>query len=142
MKVKVEVAHLCPALCDPMDWLHSPWNSPGQNTEVGNLSFFQGIFPTQGSNVPVAALNVLQIRTHNKPMHKEVFFSHCIGHKTKAQGITSVRSRASRQTQGSWCPEHTETTNSATLFLNFHFNLTDFVIWVSYVLYICMYAFL
>ena len=29
---------------------HSPWNSPGQNTGVGNLSLLQGIFPTQGSN--------------------------------------------------------------------------------------------
>ena len=28
----------------------SPWNSPGQNTGVGNLSLLQGIFPTQGSN--------------------------------------------------------------------------------------------
>ena len=26
------------------------WNSPGQNTGVGSLSFLQGIFPTQGSN--------------------------------------------------------------------------------------------
>ena len=30
--------------------LYGPWNSPGQNTSVGNLSFLQGIFPTQGSN--------------------------------------------------------------------------------------------
>ena len=30
--------------------LHSPWNSPGQNTGVGNLSLLQGIFPTQESN--------------------------------------------------------------------------------------------
>ena len=30
--------------------LYSPWNSPGQNTGVGNLSLFQGTFPTQGSN--------------------------------------------------------------------------------------------
>ena len=30
--------------------LHSPWNSPGQNTGVGSLSLLQGIFPTQGSN--------------------------------------------------------------------------------------------
>ena len=29
---------------------YSPWNSPGQNTEVGSFSLFQGIFPTQGSN--------------------------------------------------------------------------------------------
>ena len=30
--------------------LHSPRNSPGQNTAVGSLSLLQGIFPTQGSN--------------------------------------------------------------------------------------------
>ena len=30
--------------------LYSPWNSPGQNTGMGSLSLFQGIFPTQGSN--------------------------------------------------------------------------------------------
>ena len=30
--------------------LHSPWNSSGQNTWVGNLSLLQGIFLTQGSN--------------------------------------------------------------------------------------------
>ena len=30
--------------------LYSPWNSPGQNTEVGSLSLLQGMFPTQGSN--------------------------------------------------------------------------------------------
>ena len=29
--------------------IYSPWNSAGQNTAVGSLSFFQGIFPTQGS---------------------------------------------------------------------------------------------
>ena len=30
--------------------LHSPWNSPGQNTGVGSHSLLQGLFPTQGSN--------------------------------------------------------------------------------------------
>ena len=30
--------------------LYGPWNSQGQNTGVGSLSFLQGIFPTQGSN--------------------------------------------------------------------------------------------
>ena len=30
--------------------LYSPWNSPGQNTGVGSLSFLQGIFPTQWLN--------------------------------------------------------------------------------------------
>ena len=28
---------------------YSPWNSPGQNTGVGNLSLLQWIFPTQES---------------------------------------------------------------------------------------------
>ena len=31
--------------------LHSPWNSPGQNTGVDSLSLLQGIFPTQGLNL-------------------------------------------------------------------------------------------
>ena len=30
--------------------LHSPWNSPGQNTGVGSRSLLQGILPTRGSN--------------------------------------------------------------------------------------------
>ena len=31
--------------------LHSPWNSPGQNTRVGSLSILQlAIFPTEGWN--------------------------------------------------------------------------------------------
>ena len=30
--------------------LNSPWNSLGQNTGMGGLSLFQGIFPTQGLN--------------------------------------------------------------------------------------------
>ena len=34
----------------PPHGLHSPWNSPGQNTGVGNLSLLQSIFPTQGLN--------------------------------------------------------------------------------------------
>ena len=35
-----------------LNWteLNSPQNSPGQNIEVGSLSIFQGIFPTQGLN--------------------------------------------------------------------------------------------
>ena len=46
----------CLALGCEVEWkalsrgLHSPWNSAGQNTAVGSLSFLQGIFPTQGWN--------------------------------------------------------------------------------------------
>ena len=31
-------------------YIYNSWNSPGQNTGVGNCSLLQGIFPTQGSN--------------------------------------------------------------------------------------------
>ena len=48
-KVKEKVTQSCPVLCDLMNY-YSPWNSPGQNTRVGSLSFLQGIFPIQGSN--------------------------------------------------------------------------------------------
>ena len=30
--------------------LHSPWNSPDQNTGVGSLSLLQGVFPIQELN--------------------------------------------------------------------------------------------
>ena len=40
MKIlKVKVAQTCPTLCDSMDWLYSPWNSPGQNTGVCRVAF-------------------------------------------------------------------------------------------------------
>ena len=38
--------------------LYSPWNSPGQNTGMGSLSFLQGIFLTQGLNPGLPALQV------------------------------------------------------------------------------------
>ena len=38
MKVKVKFAQSCLTLCDPMNYMYSPWNSPGQNTGVGSLS--------------------------------------------------------------------------------------------------------
>ena len=47
MKVKMKVTQLCLTLSDSMD---STWSSPGQDTGVGSLSLFQGIFPTQGSH--------------------------------------------------------------------------------------------
>ena len=49
-EVNVTVAQLCPTPCDPMDYIYSPWNSPGQNTGVGSQSRLQGTSPTQGSN--------------------------------------------------------------------------------------------
>ena len=45
--VKVKVTQSCPALCDPMICLYSPWKTLGQNNGVHSLSLFQGIIPTQ-----------------------------------------------------------------------------------------------
>ena len=45
-----KIAQSCPAPCDPMDYIYSPWNSLGHNTGGGSLSLLQGIFPTQGLN--------------------------------------------------------------------------------------------
>ena len=50
----MKVAQSRPTLCDPMDY--TVWNSPGQNTGVGRLALFQGIFPIQGSNSSPALL--------------------------------------------------------------------------------------
>ena len=49
----------CRNSCNYYVWSHRlqpamllcPWDFPGQNTEVGNHSFLQGIFLTQGSNL-------------------------------------------------------------------------------------------
>ena len=54
----------CSVLLDSL-WppgLYSPWNSLGQNTGVGSLSFLQGIFQTQGSNP-----GLLHYRHYSKP---------------------------------------------------------------------------
>ena len=50
--------------------LHSPWDSPGQNTVVGSLSLLQGIFPTQGLN-PLQA-DSLPAEPPRKPKNTEV----------------------------------------------------------------------
>ena len=52
---EVKVIQSCPTLCDPHG-LYSPWNSPGQNTRVGNLSLLQGNLPDPGIKLGSLAL--------------------------------------------------------------------------------------
>ena len=47
-KAKMKVTQSCQTL--QPHGLYSPWNSPGQSTEVGSLSLLQGIIPSQGLN--------------------------------------------------------------------------------------------
>ena len=70
----VKVAQSCPPLCDPMDYIYSPWDSPGQNSGVGSLSLLQGIFPTQGieSRSPTLQADFLPSETPGKPKNTGV----------------------------------------------------------------------
>ena len=47
-----------------------PWNFSGQNTEVGNLSLLQGVFPTQGSNPGLPHCRLIE--PQGKPKNTEV----------------------------------------------------------------------
>ena len=52
VKWDINICEHCSVVSDSLrpHGLHSPWNSPGQDTGVGSLSLLQGIFPTQWSN--------------------------------------------------------------------------------------------
>ena len=61
-KREVKGAQSCPPLNDPWTiqsmeffFFFFSWNSPGQNTEVGSLSFLHGVFQTQGLNLALQA---------------------------------------------------------------------------------------
>ena len=60
------VTQLCPTLCDPMDYIYSPWNCPGQNTGVGIHSLLPGIFPTQGSKPGLHCRQILYQLSHQE----------------------------------------------------------------------------
>ena len=53
--------------------LYSPWNSLGQNTEMGSLSLLQGIFLAQGSNpgLPHCRQILYQLCHHGSPRKLE-----------------------------------------------------------------------
>ena len=50
--------------------LYSPWNSPGQNTEVGSLSLLHGTFPTEALNpgLPHCRQILYQLSHKGKPL--------------------------------------------------------------------------
>ena len=74
------VTQLCPTVCDPM---YSPWNSPGQNTGVGSPSLLQGIFPTQGSNPGLPALQASSLPAEPQRKPKNIG----VGSLSLLQGI-------------------------------------------------------
>ena len=59
--------------------LHSPWNSPGQNTGAGSHSLLQGIFPTQGSNPGLARCRRLLYQLNHKGAHIYIYtYTQCL----------------------------------------------------------------
>ena len=54
--------------------LYSSWNSLGQNTGVGSLSFLQGIFPTQelNSGLPHCRWILYQLSHQGSPFTREI----------------------------------------------------------------------
>ena len=52
--------------------LYSPWNSLGQNTQVGSHSILQGIFPTQGSNPGLPHCRWILYQLQGKPSTKNL----------------------------------------------------------------------
>ena len=77
--MKVLVAQLCPALCNPMDYSllgsFCPWNSPGKNARVGSHSFLQGIFLTQELNQGLLhCRRILYHLSHQRNPHLYCFF--------------------------------------------------------------------
>ena len=69
----MKVIQSCPTLRPHGLYIYSPWNSPGQNTGVGSLSFLQGIFPSQGSNrgPPALQADSLPAEIPGKPTRKD-----------------------------------------------------------------------
>ena len=70
----LKVAQSCPTLRP--HGLSSPWDSPGQNTGVGSLSFLQGICPNQGlSPGPPHCRRILyQLSHQGSPINQYVYY--------------------------------------------------------------------
>ena len=108
-------AQLCLTLCDPMAYtwptrLLCPWDFPGKNTGVGCCFLLQGIFPTQGLNLPL--LHLLLGSRSCAPLLR--WRRHCVGrgvcreHKWWSAAESSGERRLSQETRGTtghgWLP--------------------------------------
>ena len=78
--------------------LYSPWNSPGQNTRVGNHSLLKGIFPTQGSNagLPHCRHILYQLSHHGSPRIPEWVIYPFSSGSTRSRNQTEVSCIAGR----------------------------------------------
>ena len=75
------------------------WNSPGQNTGAGSLSFLQGIFPTQGPNpgLPHCRQILYQLSHKGSPRKAEGhdYFLDTGARQATVHGVAKSRTRLS-----------------------------------------------
>ena len=72
--VKWSESHSVVSICLGSHELYSPWNSPGQNTGLGNLSFLQGDLLNPGiePSSPTLQADSLQAEPPGKPKNTGV----------------------------------------------------------------------
>ena len=87
--ISVKITQSCPTL--QPHGLYSPWNSLGQNTEVGSRFLLQGIFPTQGSNpgLPHCRQTLYQLSHQGSPY----YVKHCSNHLVCVHWFLSSQKR-------------------------------------------------
>ena len=96
LKLKESERESCLVVSDSLQphGLYIPWNSPGQNTEVGTPTLLQGIFPTQGSNsgLPYCRWILYQLSRKSSNSKKSCLYIDCnrCTHK-KEKGIQIQR---------------------------------------------------
>ena len=86
--------------------LYSPWNSPGQNTELSSLSLLQGIFPTQGlkpgvlycRQIPYQLNHNDRNKVHNKYTFLESFQNH-----RPPNSLNLIHGKTVFHETGPWC---------------------------------------
>ena len=92
--------------------LHSPWNSPGQNTGVVSCSLLQRIFPTQRSNPgpPHCRQILYQLNHHGSPRILEwIDYPFSSGsswprNQTRVSCITAAAAKSLQSCQTLWDP--------------------------------------
>ena len=72
------VTQSCPTLCNPMDRLLCPWDSPGKNTGVDSHSLLPGIFsnPVIEPGSPALQADSLLCELQGSPIYQYCFINY------------------------------------------------------------------
>ena len=116
--------------------LYSLWNSPGQNTEMGNHSLLQGIFPIQGSNPSLPhCKKILYWLSHQVSPRILEWVACAFSRESSQPGISpgspafQVRSLTA-ELPGKPPESHCADQWQGNFFLHFHYLFYDFVCYI------------